>query len=189
MVLNILTLQRVAVFLQTFVNYVFKQYSFNVLLCRLRWKYRLIFFFSVTSYLSVSIFRVNTVDSRYLDVAYLVNRLSRTGNLVPLLTHRSTNRQQNIVEKRRNCSKGAISPLFHNIYNLSLTVVKLHTHSVKNGCSIYCFPQFRKSDMSKYGYLEVFIVSLGFRDNEIDCIYYATTPMQSILYCLMTFVP
>ena len=32
------------------------------------------------------------------------NRLSRSENLVPGLTQRSTNRQQNIVEKRRNCS-------------------------------------------------------------------------------------
>ena len=39
-------------------------------------------------------------------------------------------------------------------------------HSVKGGCSINCLPQFRKSDMSKYGYLEVFYKSLGFRDNE-----------------------
>ena len=29
-----------------------------------------------------------------------------------------------------------------------------------------CFPQFRKSDMSKYGYLEVFYRVLGFIDNE-----------------------
>ena len=28
---------------------------------------------------------------------------------------------ENIVEKRRNCSSGAISPLFHNIFNISLT--------------------------------------------------------------------
>ena len=85
------------------------------------------------------------------------NRLSRSENLVPVITQRSTNRQQNIVEKRRNCSLGAISPLFHNIFNISLTCIgKLHLHSVKGGCSIKCFPQFRKSDMSKYGYLEVF---------------------------------
>ena len=84
------------------------------------------------------------------------NRLSRRENLVPVLTQRSTNRQQNIVEKRRNCSLGAISPLFHNILNISLTGVELHIHSVKGGCSINCFPQFRKSDMSKYGYLDVF---------------------------------
>ena len=49
------------------------------------------------------------------------NCLSRSKNLVPVLTQRSTNRQQNIVEKRRNCSLGAISPLFHNIFNISLT--------------------------------------------------------------------
>ena len=48
-------------------------------------------------------------------------RLSRSENLVPVITQRSTNRQQNIVEKRRNCSLGAISPLFHNIFNISLT--------------------------------------------------------------------
>ena len=47
------------------------------------------------------------------------NRLSRSENLVPVLIQRSTNRQQNIVEKRRNCSLGAISPLFHNIFNIS----------------------------------------------------------------------
>ena len=47
------------------------------------------------------------------------NRLSRSENMVPLITQ--TNRQQNIVEKRRNCSLGAISPLFHNILNISLT--------------------------------------------------------------------
>ena len=51
----------------------------------------------------------------------LNNRLSRSENLVPVLIQRSTNRQQNIVEKRRNCSLGAISPLFHNIFNISLT--------------------------------------------------------------------
>ena len=44
--------------------------------------------------------------------------------------------------------------------------VKLKIHSVKGGCSIKCLPQFCKSDMSKYGYLEMFIESLGFRDNE-----------------------
>ena len=49
------------------------------------------------------------------------NRLSRSENLVPVLTQSSTNRQQNVVEKRRNCSLGAISPLFHNIFNISLT--------------------------------------------------------------------
>ena len=84
------------------------------------------------------------------------NRLCRCENLVPVLTQRSTNRQQNIVGKRRNCSLGAISPLFHNILNIISNLgVKLKIHSVKGSCWINCFPQFRKSDMSKFGYLEV----------------------------------
>ena len=82
------------------------------------------------------------------------NRLSRRENLVPVLTQRSTNRQQNIVEKRRNCSNFSSFPhFFQYISNLG---VKLKIISVKGCCSINCFPQFRKSDMSKYGYLEVF---------------------------------
>ena len=76
------------------------------------------------------------------------NHLPRSENLVPVLTQRSTNRQQNIVEKRRNFPQ-----YFQYISNLG---VKLKIHSVKGGCLINCFPQFHKSDMSKYGYLEVF---------------------------------
>ena len=49
------------------------------------------------------------------------NCLSRSENLVHVLTQRSIKRQQNIVEKRKNCSLGAISPLFHTIFNISLT--------------------------------------------------------------------
>ena len=79
------------------------------------------------------------------------NRFSRSENLVPVLTQRSINRQQNIVEKRRNFS--SFPQYFQYISNLG---VKLHIHFVKGGCSINCFPQFRKSDMSNDGYLEVF---------------------------------
>ena len=46
------------------------------------------------------------------------HRLSRRENLVLVLTQISKIRLQNIVEKRRNCSWGAISPLFHNIFNI-----------------------------------------------------------------------
>ena len=46
------------------------------------------------------------------------NRLSRRENLVLVLTQKSKIGLQNIVEKRRNCSWGAISPLFHNIFNI-----------------------------------------------------------------------
>ena len=75
--------------------------------------------------------------------------------------------QQNIVEKRRNCSLGAIYPLFPQYFQyISNLEVKSKIHSVKGGCLINCFPQVRKSDMSKYGYLEVFLRVLCFRDNE-----------------------
>ena len=47
-----------------------------------------------------------------------------------------TTGKTNIVEKRRNCSKGTISPLFHNIFNISLNSrVLLYIH--KCGCSNY----------------------------------------------------
>ena len=64
----------------------------------------------------------NQVQSTLLISNSLIsnNRLSRNENLVPVLIQRSINRQQNIVEKRRNCSLGAISPLFHNIFNIYL---------------------------------------------------------------------
>ena len=63
------------------------------------------------------------------------NHLSRSENLVPVLTQRSTNRQQNIVEKRSNFS--SFPQYFQYIPNLR---VKLKIHSVKGGCSINCFP-------------------------------------------------
>ena len=47
------------------------------------------------------------------------NRLSRRENLVLVLTQKSKIKIQNIVEKRRNCSWGAISSLFHNIFNIN----------------------------------------------------------------------
>ena len=94
------------------------------------------------------------------------NRLSRSENLVPVLTQKSTDRQQNIVEKRRNCSLGAISPLFHNIFNISLLAIKLKILSVKvvvrlivflSSANLIC----RSTDISKCS-----MESLGFRDNE-----------------------
>ena len=63
------------------------------------------------------------------------SRLSRSENLVPVLTQRSTNRHQNIVEKRRNFSP--FPQYFQYTSNLG---VKLHMHSVKGGFSIDCFP-------------------------------------------------
>ena len=104
-----------------------------------------------------------TLTNKCSRLSAFRHRLSRiiayleVKNPVPVLTWKSNNIYQNIVEKRRNCSLGAISSLFHNIFNISLNIRSQITYSfIKCGCSIYCFPQFRKSDMSRYGYLEVF---------------------------------
>ena len=85
------------------------------------------------------------------------NRLSRRENLVLVLIQKSNFKLQNIVEKRGN-SWGAISPLFHNIFNIYF-YLKESIYIVI--CKIWLFklffPQYYKSDMSKYGYLEVFL--------------------------------
>ena len=100
------------------------------------------------------------------------NRLSQSENLVPILTeiYQQATKYCGKEEKlllRSNFS--SFPQYFQYISNLG---VKLHIHSVKGGCSTNCFPQFRKSDMSKYRYLEVFIESLGFRDNESRLYYH-----------------
>ena len=97
------------------------------------------------------------------------NHLSLSENLVPVLTQRSTSGQQNIVEKRRNCS--SFPQYFQYISNLG---VKIKIHTVKCGCWINCFPQFCKSNTWKYGYLKVFYrVSLDFEITRVDCIFFS----------------
>ena len=92
------------------------------------------------------------------------NRLSRRENLILVLTQKSKIRLQNIVEKRINCSWGAI---FSTIFSISFLLKESNYIVI---CEIWwfelVFPQYHKSDMSKYGYLEVFRGSLRFRDNE-----------------------
>ena len=89
------------------------------------------------------------------------NRLCRSENLVPVWTWKSNNRDQNTVEKRRNCSQ-----VFHSIFNISLTSgFKLHFHMwnvvlplmFSFSANLIC----RGSDIAKY-----LRESLGLRDNE-----------------------
>ena len=62
------------------------------------------------------------------------------------------------MEKRRNCSWGAISPLFHNIFNTHFYLKESNYIDIcKNWLFKLFFPQYYKSDMSKYGYLELFL--------------------------------
>ena len=67
--------------------------------------------------------------------------------------------------KRGDIAPEEQSPLFHNIFNISL---KESNYILI--CEMWLFdlffPQFCKSAMSMYGYLEVFQRSLGHRDNE-----------------------
>ena len=63
------------------------------------------------------------IQSTALVISLISNdRLSRSENLVPIITQRSTNRQENIVEKRRYCSLGAISSLLHNSFNILVSL-------------------------------------------------------------------
>ena len=66
--------------------------------------------------LSSSIINFEVQSNLFISNSLISNyRLSRSENLVPVLTWNYDNRWQNNVEKRRNCSSGAISPLFHII--------------------------------------------------------------------------
>ena len=99
----------------------------------------------------------HTVDSRYLDLAYLEKLLISKWKSGPCFNtgiYQQATKYWGKVEKlllRSNFS--SFPQYFQYISNLG---VKLHIPYVKGGCSINWFPQFRKSDMSKYGYLEVF---------------------------------
>ena len=42
---------------------------------------------------------------------------------------------------------------------------------VKCGCSIYCFSKFRESDISRYGYLEMFQRVPWTEITKVDCMY------------------
>ena len=76
------------------------------------------------------------------------------------------------MEKRRNCSSGAISLLFHNIFNIYFLLKESNYIVI---CKIWLFkvffPQNYKSDMSKYGYLELFFEGpFEFEITRVDCI-------------------
>ena len=95
------------------------------------------------------------------------NHLSRRENLVLVLTQKSKIRLQNIVEKRRNCSWGAMSP-FPTIFSINISNYRSQiTQSfVKFGCSNCFFLNTtnlvcRSTDISK-----CFRGSLRFRDND-----------------------
>ena len=70
--------------------------------------------------------------------------------------------------KRREIAPKEQFLLFSTLFYIYISNFRSQiTYSfVKCGCSIYCFPHSLNSDISRYGYLEVFSKSLGIRDNE-----------------------
>ena len=116
---------------------------------------------------------INTVDSRYLDFAYLEWPLISNWKSGPCLTWKSYNRKQNSVEKRRNCSSGAISSLFPNIFNSSLTsgVILLYIFISEMWLFDFIFSSILHS-----WYVEVWISRsisespLDFEITRVDCI-------------------
>ena len=107
-------------------------------------------------------FRQHTVDSRYLDFAYLEKTAYLEAKIWSLFEHWNLTTCNKILWKR-NCSLGAISPLFYNILNKSLS------SGVKFICEMWLFDLFslncanlicRGTDILKY-----FRESLGLRDN------------------------
>ena len=75
------------------------------------------------------------------------------------------------MDKRRNCSSGAVSPLFHNSFNIYILCKGVKLHMNLGHLVVRFFSQFWKSDMSKYGYLDdVFQSPLEFEITRGDCI-------------------
>ena len=73
------------------------------------------------------------------------------------------------MDKRRNCSLGVISPPFHNSFNIYIFCIGVKLHMNMGHLVVRFFSQFCKSDMSKYGYLDVFQSLLEFEITRADC--------------------
>ena len=101
----------------------------------------------------------NIQSTLVISTSVIANKgLSRRENLVLVLTQISKIRLQNIEEKRRNCSWEQFLP-FSTIFSIYISNFRSQDYIVI--CKIWLlklfFPQYYKSDMSKYGYLEVFL--------------------------------
>ena len=76
------------------------------------------------------------------------------------------------MEKRRNCSWGAISPLFHNIFNIYFYLKESNYLVIcKNWLFKLFYPQYYKSDMSVRISRTVFEGPFDFEITRVDCIY------------------
>ena len=84
------------------------------------------------------------------------NCLSRSKNLVSVLTWKSNNRLQYCGKEEKLLLRSNFSS-FPQYFQYIFNFCSQTTYSfVKCACSIYCFLQFQKSGMTRCSYLEVF---------------------------------
>ena len=90
-----------------------------------------------------------------------------------LLKHETMTTGNKIMWKRGEIAPKEQFLLFSTLLYIYISNFRGHIPYifVKCGCSIYCFPHSLNSDMSRYGYFDVFSESLGIRDNESRLYY------------------
>ena len=98
------------------------------------------------------------VDSRYLDFTYLEVKISS------LFVHENVTTGNKIFWKKTE--KLLLRRNFFSFPQYFRS--QLHIH-LKCSCLNYFFPHFCKSDLSRYGYLEVFQSLLDFEITRVDC--------------------
>ena len=102
------------------------------------------------------------------------NRLSRSENLVPAKTWKSNKSKKYCGKEEKLLLRSNISFFSQYFRCTRISNIKspITYKFVKCGCSNNFFPQFWKSDMSRYGYPEVFQRVLGFRESTVFCLSY-----------------
>ena len=95
---------------------------------------------------------INTVEPRYLELTYFELTLISKWKSGPCFNMKLWQQVTKL------CGKEEQFLLFSTLFYIYFSNFRSQiTYSfVKCGCSIYCFPHSLNSDMSKYGYLEVF---------------------------------
>ena len=103
--------------------------------------------FRITAYLEVKIWSLF-----YYGIMTTGNKIMwKRGEIAPKYIYK-------IIWKRGEIAPKEQFLLFSTLFNIYISNFRSqNTYSfVKCGCSIYCFPHSLNSDMSRYGYLEVF---------------------------------
>ena len=131
----------------------------------------------ICSWLSLSRLRLSQITA-YLEV-----------KIWSLFLHGNLTTGNKILWKREEIAQGAISPLFHNIFNKApITGVELHIH-LWNVVVLLFFPHFCKSDISSYSYLEVFKRVPWTEITRVDCMFALHFNTFSLTYHMPILFP